>query len=261
MNNPIYDTIGINYNTTRKADPVIADILYNLLQPKNNGKYLDIGCGTGNYLKALSDKGLDIIGVDPSDTMLKEAKEKNPNTTLIQGKAENLPFDDANFDGGMGIFTLHHWNDIQQGINEIYRVLKPGGQFVFFSFTAKQMYGYWLHHYFPEMIRISGEAIPSEEEMFTIFNNAGFSNIATENYFIHKGLTDLFLYANKHTPEAYLDPEVRKGASSFRIYCIEEEVEQGLIDLEKDIETGEIDEVMKKYGNDMGDYIFYIVEK
>ena len=258
---PVYNKIGKQYNSTRKADPKIADQLYQLLEPINGGNYLDVGCGTGNYLKALSDKGLNFSGVDPSDIMLEKAKENNPNATILKAKAESLPFDDLHFDGGMGNFTLHHWDNVQKGINEVYRVLKPNAKFVFFSFTPQQLYGYWLHHYFPEMIRISSEVIPNEKFMKEIFRNAGFQQIETQKYFVPDDLTDQFLYANKHHPEKYLIPEVRNGASSFSIYSIADEIESGLIELEKDINSGKIESVIKQYENNLGDYLFYIVQK
>ena len=261
INSPVYNEIGKGYNTTRKADPEIAETLYKFLQPVNDGLYLDLGCGTGNYLKALSEKGVQFIGADPSEVMLQEAKKNNPEVEIVNAGAEQLPFEGHHFNGGMGNFTLHHWSNIQKGINEIYRVLKPSGRFIFFSFTPQQLYGYWLHHYFPEMIRISSEVIPNEKFMKEIFLNAGFKNIATEKYFVPEDLQDQFLYANKYHPERYLLPEVRAGASSFRIYSVQEEVEAGLKQLEEDINTGLVTSIIEKYKNDLGDYLFYIVQK
>ena len=69
-----YDIIGKGYNTTRQADPFIVDRLCDMLQPHREGLYLDIGCGTGNYLAALSAKGYTFYGVDPSQTMLDAAR-------------------------------------------------------------------------------------------------------------------------------------------------------------------------------------------
>ena len=261
INSPVYNEIGKGYNTTRKADPKIAETLYEFLQPANDGLYLDLGCGTGNYLKALSKKGVQFIGADPSDVMLQEAKKNNPEVEIVKACAEQLPFEDHHFNGGMGNFTLHHWSNIQKGINEVYRVLKPGGRFIFFSFTPQQLYGYWLYHYFPEMIRISSEVIPNEKFMKEMFLNAGFKDIATEKYFVPEDLQDQFLYANKHHPEQYLSPEVRAGVSSFRIYSVQEEVEAGLKKLEEDINTGLVESIIDKYENDLGDYLFYIVQK
>lgn len=53
-----YDHIGINYNTTRKADRYLTEKLCEYLNPKLNGLYLDIGCGTGNYTNEFQKKVL-----------------------------------------------------------------------------------------------------------------------------------------------------------------------------------------------------------
>lgn len=258
---PVYNHIGRDYNTTRRADKFITDKIYNLLAPEKDKLYIDIGCGTGNYLKALSERGVNFIGIDPSEIMLERARSTNPDIQFICSKAEYITLPDNSFDGGMALFTLHHWDNIQEGIDQIYRVVKPAGRFIFFSFTPEQLNQYWLHYYFPEMIKVSGEVIPTEEEMRKILNNAGFKTVETEKYFIHDGLTDMFLYANKRNPAAYLDPKVRAGASSFRIYSIAEEVESGLVKLEEDINSGKINAVMNNYSDELGDYLFYIVEK
>lgn len=261
MPTPIYNAIGTEYNNTRVADPVIAEKLQSLLQPKDGGIYLDIGCGTGNYLRALSDIGVRFVGIDPSEVMLKQARSNNPGTTFICAGAEDLPVESDYFDGGMGTFTLHHWDDMQRGLGEVCRVLKPGGRFVFFSFTPEQVNGYWLTHYFPQMMKVSGEVIPDMPTMANMFELAGFTNIHTEKYFVHEELTDHFLYSNKHKPEQYLLPEVRNNASSFRIYSDPAEIESGLKQLEIDIRSGGIRSVMKRYENDLGDYLFYIIQK
>ena len=72
-----YDEIGTGYNSTRQADPYLTGRLFSLLQPQSDKLYLDIGCGTGNYTCVLADKGLNFIGVEPSEKMLSEAKSKN----------------------------------------------------------------------------------------------------------------------------------------------------------------------------------------
>ena len=74
-------------------------------------------------------------------------------------------------------------------------------------------------------------------------------------------LQDHFLYSNKFRPEQYLRPEVRNGASSFIIYSEPEEVASGLVLLETDIASGKINEVIKQYENDLGDYLFLVATK
>lgn len=258
---PIYDKIGLGYNDTRKADPVIADRIMSLLQPTTQGTYIDVGCGTGNYTDYIRKQGYDFCGVDPSDTMLATAQAKYPDCQFTKAFAENLPFEDNSFYGATALFTLHHWSDKQQGINELYRILKPRGRVVFLSFTAAQMDGYWLAHYFPKMIKRSGELIPTEHAMCGMLAKAGFATTATEKYFVHEGLQDHFLYSNKHKPENYLDPGIRKGISSFAAFADDDEVVQGLQQLEQDIASGRINKIIDSYANDMGDYLFYVAAK
>lgn len=261
MTTPIYDTIGTNYNNTRRADSYIAGRLYDLLNPVKGGKYIDIGTGTGNYLNALSAMGLNFTGIEPSATMLEKARLHNPAAEIIQAKAENIPLPDNSFDGGMGTFTVHHWDDMLKGFSEIYRILKPGSNFVLLSFTPAQLHNYWLYHYFPNTMKRSAEVVVSIEEMTAVFESCGFTGVITENYFVHDGLTDHFLYSNKYRPEQYLNPAIRNGASSFTVYADQPEVERGLLQLEADIKSGKIRDIIQQYENNLGDYLFYRIMK
>lgn len=263
MNNtsPVYNRIGVGYNNTRKADPYLASRILHHLAPNPNGRYLDIGCGTGNYLRYCSELGYAFIGVDPSDTMLDTARSAYPSGTFVQGTAENIPFDDNYFNGAMAILTLHHWKNRAQGITELHRVLQPDSKIVFLSFTGRQMYGYWLMQYFPEMIKQSADDIPTEDEMKAYLTQAGFADVVSEKYFVRDDLQDLFLYSHKTRPEQYLNPDFRKGISSFAAFANANEVAHGLQQLERDIESGAITQVMKQYENTHGDYMFYSAVK
>jgi ubiquinone/menaquinone biosynthesis C-methylase UbiE len=134
----LYDSIGTGYNSTRHADPFIVSTLYNLLDVKHSGPYLEIGCGTCNYLEALSQKGLHFYGVDPSETMLHEARKKNTGAILLNGTAENIPLQSDYFYGAIAVLTLHHWKDLRTGLKEVHRVLQSGSKFVAFSFSPQQ---------------------------------------------------------------------------------------------------------------------------
>jgi len=256
MKTVLYDTIGGNYNATRRADPYIADRIYQLLNANPAGLYMDIGCGTGNYLNALTNKGLRFYGIDPSDTMLQAARLKNTDTTFIKSKAEDISLQSNFFDGATAVLTLHHWENQLKGLQEVNRVLKPGAKIVFFSFTPEQMRGYWLYHYFPEMIEAATKLIPSTEEMTQLLKESGYGSVETELYFVQEDLQDHFMYSNKHKPANYLSAEVRNNASAFSALATKEEVEHGLIILESDIKSGEITHIMQEYENDLGDYLF-----
>lgn len=253
----LYNSIGNGYNNTRRADPFIANTLYNLLNPIQKGPYLEIGCGTCNYLQALSERGLRFYGIDPSETMLNEARKKETGATLINGCAENIPIEDDFFYGVTAILTLHHWQDLLKGLKEVHRVLKPGNRLVAFSFSPAQMKTYWLNHYFPTMMERSWKIIPEKEEMESYLYAAGFRDVTFSNYFIQPDLCDHFLYSYKSSPEKYLDENVRKNTSAFAAFSSEAEVENGVEKLKQDIESGQIDDVIKRYQSVHGDYLFF----
>jgi ubiquinone/menaquinone biosynthesis C-methylase UbiE len=257
----IYDTIGTAYNITRKADPYIAHKMFDLLSPVQGGLYLDIGCGTGNYLKALSAMGAHFYGIDPSEVMLEKASQQNPTATFIQAKAEQIPLADNFFDGAMAMFTLHHWDNILHGLKEINRVLKPGSKLAIMSFTPEQMKGYWLSHYFPKMIEKCMAQLPGLDAMNDLLVQGGFTEVIVENYFVQPDLEDHFMYSNKYKPEMYLHPEIRANISGFSTFAVPTEIENGLATLKQDIESGTINTIMKQYENDLGDYLFLVAEK
>lgn len=261
MSAPVYNKAGIGYNTVRKADPYLASRMYEHIGPKPDGIYLDVGCGTGNYLTALTEMGLQFYGIDPSETMLGVARAKNNSATLINAKVEHIPLPNAFFDGAMGNFTMHHWDDKIKGLTQLARVLKPKSRAVFLSFTPEQMHGYWLFHYFPDMMERSTALLPGIDIVEQWLYEAGFNLVETEKYFVQDDLQDQFLYANKHKPENYLIPEVRNGASSFTVFADPREVAAGLMQLSHDIDTGEINDIIARYENDEGDYLFYVAER
>ena len=74
----LYDQIGDGYDTTRRADPAIVRRLAAYLALAPGRRYLDVGCGTGNYTAALAALGGVWHGVDPSRQMLAAARAKAP---------------------------------------------------------------------------------------------------------------------------------------------------------------------------------------
>lgn len=135
-----YDKIGIGYDSTRKADKYLAQrMFYFLNSEKENGLYLDIGCGTGNYTSALNKMGLNLIGIDPSDEMLNKAKEKNSFIIWKKGSAEKIALDSESIDGVLVSLTIHHGKNLDKGFEEISRVLKKGGRIVPFCYKFESL--------------------------------------------------------------------------------------------------------------------------
>jgi len=260
-NPPKYDTIGLGYNVTRKADSYLMDRLYHLLEPDRNCHYLDVGCGTGNYTCALAERGLKFTGLDPSKKMLGEAKLKTGEINWIEGRVEELPFPDHYFDGSIATLTIHHWENIERGFSEISRVLKPGSRIVLFTSSPEQMSGYWLNNYFPALIERSAEKMPTTDYTLKALVQSGFNIKCVEKYFVRDDLEDLFLQSGKNRPEIYFDENVRKGISTFSALAHTDEVEAGLQKLRDDLKSNRFPNIKLKYDNDLGDYLFIVGEK
>jgi len=103
-----------------EAYPIFLDYL----DVKSGRKLLDVGCGTGYFLKAADQKGLETYGVDISDEGVKIAKKIPPNSKIIVGKGEYLNFSDKFFDYVTCLGSLEHFLDIEKGIKEVIRVSK-----------------------------------------------------------------------------------------------------------------------------------------
>ncbi len=258
---PSYNNIGIGYNSTRQADSYLSERMFALLGGEKGKQYLDIGCGTGNYTTVLEKKGLQFTGVDPSEVMLNEARQKSKIINWLQGTAENIPCKDESFDGALGSLTLHHWKNVGQGFKELFRVLKPKSRLVFFTSLPEQTQNYWLMHYFPKIIYESSLGLPTLDKLKQCSHDAGFHFIEQENYFVKEDLKDLFLQSGKHNPELYFNQNVRKGISTFALLTNKEEVEAGLKQLRADIDSGKFESVKKKYDSEIGDYCFVVFEK
>jgi SAM-dependent methyltransferase len=223
-------------------------------------QYLDIGCGTGNYTIALTDKGFKFYGIDPSDEMLGAARSRTTDVQWLYGKAEAIPMDDNSCDGAIATLTIHHWEDIGKGFSELARVLRPGSKLVLFTATPEQMETYWLNYYFPEMLRVSASKMPTFEAIRALAEQAGLEIKTTEKYFVHH-LQDHFLYVGKDNPELYFDERIREGISSFAAFSAIDEVNAGLTQLRSDIESGIFNEIKQRYEDGAGDYLFIALEK
>lgn len=91
---------------------------------------LDVGCGTGRLLRKAGERWpkARLIGVDPAEGMVKNARRLVPGATFYVAMAESLPLPDASVDLVLSTTSFHHWLDQRQGISEIARVLRPGGR-------------------------------------------------------------------------------------------------------------------------------------
>jgi ubiquinone/menaquinone biosynthesis C-methylase UbiE len=103
--------------------------LLNAAGASRDQKILDLCCGQGNVSQALLSRGCQVVGVDFSPAMLVFARERVPQATFIEADAQDLPFDEAEFEVVVSNLGVCHIPDQARALAEAHRVLRPGGKF------------------------------------------------------------------------------------------------------------------------------------
>lgn len=222
----LYDRIGVNYAALRVADPRIAAMIEAALGPAQS--VLNVGAGTGNYEPG----GRSVTAVEPSPEMIR--KRAPHSAPAIQAQAENLPFEADAFDAAMAILTVHHWPDKAKGLQEMRRVTRGPIVLLTFDPAARP----WLTDYLPGLAALDDEKFPriSDYEKWL-------GPVRSIPVPVPHDCTDGFLYAYWRRPDAYLDPRIRSGMSSF---WADAEMAAGLQKLEDDLSRGEWN---RRYGH------------
>jgi ubiquinone/menaquinone biosynthesis C-methylase UbiE len=138
----------------------------------------DLGCGSGVFTELLRRAGYRSTGLDISPKLIALGCRKYPGLTLIEGDAENLPFEDAKLDGVLLSGLVHHFPDPRRLAAEVRRVLKPGGRFV--AFDPNRMNPFmWLYRDHASPFYSSVGVTENERPILarrvaTVFANEGF---------------------------------------------------------------------------------------
>ena len=163
-------------------------------------KILDVATGTGDFAVAATKLGnVEIIGIDISEGMLSVAREKirkkqlDHQLSVQKADSENLPFENGLFDASIVGFGVRNFENLEKGLGEILRVLKPGGVFFILEFSKpaktpfKQIYNLYFKHILPAVGRLvskdksaytylpeSVSEFPDGEQFLTILAKVGF---------------------------------------------------------------------------------------
>ncbi len=109
--------------------------LLSYVAPRPDDVVLDVAAGTGLVSRALADKVASVTALDSTAAMIASGRERaaaegHQNLAFVSGSAEHLPFADASFTLVVTRFSLHHFADPGPTVNEMVRVLRPGGRLV-----------------------------------------------------------------------------------------------------------------------------------
>jgi SAM-dependent methyltransferase len=100
------------------------------------GTALDVGCGEGRFCRMLQGCGLQTVGIDPTEELIRHARKRDSQADYRIGRAEALDFADRSFDLVVSYLTLVDIPDIALAIPEMARVLRPGGTLLIANLTS-----------------------------------------------------------------------------------------------------------------------------
>src|SRR3989442_15462321 len=107
-------------------------------------RVLEVGCGTGSDLLQFAKHGAIATGVDITPAHLELARQRVGHlATIVEGDGRHLPFPDASFDYVYSHGVLHHSDEPRKMVEEIYRVLRPGGRFNIHVYALISYFALW----------------------------------------------------------------------------------------------------------------------
>jgi len=114
-----------------------------MLAPGPGEKILDIGAGDcSKSAKVLeASPGTEVYAVDPNERRIATARRQRPQVKSSVAGAESLPFPDSHFDKAYSTMALHHFTDMDRALDEVARVLRPGGLYVILEVEPRSTHG------------------------------------------------------------------------------------------------------------------------
>jgi len=191
---PVYDVMnrvmtgGLDGRWRRRA---VAKVVW------PGDRVLDACCGTGDFAVEAERRGGRVVGLDFSNRMLERARRKSGTIEWVQGDALALPFDDGAYDAVTVGFGVRNLEDLERGLMELGRVLRPGGKLAVLEITRprgllRPFFRVWLdvlvplagkilpggkaYTYLPASIR----RFPGPEDLSRLLEQAGFAEVEYE---------------------------------------------------------------------------------
>lgn len=202
-----YDLLNhlLSGNTDKRWRRLVAERLHDVLS-REGARVLDVACGTGDLSLALAKTtGARIVGTDFCRPMLEIAARKAVATSateipFVEGDALKLPFADCSFDGVSIAFGLRNLSNVEAGLKELKRVLKPTGRAAILEFSTPVVPGFraLFKFYFTRVLPTVGGMIsgsrgayeylpdsvsrfPDQKRLATMMREAGFEEVEYKN--------------------------------------------------------------------------------
>ncbi|MCX7847973.1 MAG: class I SAM-dependent methyltransferase [bacterium] len=134
------------------------------------GKILDAGCGTGEQVKRLRERGFEVVGIEPAGEMRSKAQQRNPGVEIKYGLVTEIPYGDEEFDGVICIEVLRYLDrgDNLQAYKEMLRVTKPGGRIIVSLVNLWALDGFYVYDKVHHLVnKIMGKEAPIHCEYVT----------------------------------------------------------------------------------------------
>ena len=203
------------------------DAILNAVNAKTGVELLDIACGPGLLSAGAIERGATVSSLDFAPNMVAAARSRCPDADVQEGDAEDLPFDVGRFDAVVCSLGILHFPNLEVAVDEVFRVLKPGGHYAFSCWTPPDsnplmglVVGSIAAHGTMEIDLPAGPPLfrfgdPAECE--NILGNAGFEDISVTECPLHWPSASGQTFLNElHTSGARLGPMIAKQSDENR---------------------------------------------
>ena len=195
----MFDRIAPVYDAMNRVMTVGLDLRWRRLAAaaavRPGDRVLDAACGTGDLALAAAEAGAgEVVGLDFSERMLERARRKSPAIEWVNGDVLALPFPDGSFDAATIGFGVRNVADLERGLQELRRVLRPGGRLAVLEITRprgalRPFFTLWFERLVPLLGRVlpgggayaylpaSVRRFPPCEELATLLSRCGFADV------------------------------------------------------------------------------------
>ena len=229
-----YDSIAATYDRRYLVNDYsgVERVLMAFVGPSVTGRVLEVGCGTGHWLRLLGESGIRVAGVDASGSMLSYARVRARGAALAHARAENLPWASQTFERVFCINAFHHFEDKVAFLTEARRVLVPGGRVMIVGLDPHTGSDRWyIYEYFEPALVNDQRRYASSNQIREWMLALQFSNVHTsEVQHLPVGLS---------AREAIEQGRLHKGATSQLAVLTDDEYQRGVERIRRALESAE----------------------